>query len=99
MGYLYEVKYAKILVSEFVMLTNFIKGISIKIVQCFLYFSIGGVVLVSFSNKEFKSEVPLGALWALLGALLYAIYLVLLRRRVDNEDKLNMPMFLGMADE
>ncbi|ELT94817.1 hypothetical protein CAPTEDRAFT_20302 [Capitella teleta] len=59
--------------------------------------SIGGVVLVTFSNKEFTSDVPLGALWSLLGALLYAIYLVLLRRRVDNEDKLNMPMFLGFV--
>ena len=58
-------------------------------------YSIGGIVLVSFSDTLVTPEVPLGALWALLGALLYAIYLVLLRRRVDNEEKLNIPMFLG----
>jgi solute carrier family 35 protein F5 len=63
----------------------------------FLLFScsIGGVVLVSLSDLNIESEIPLGALWALCGALLYAIYLVSLKRKVDNEDKLNLPMFFG----
>ncbi len=52
-------------------------------------------MLVSLSDREMGHDIPLGALWALCGALLYALYLVLLRRRVDNEDKLNIPMFLG----
>ena len=52
-------------------------------------------MLVSLSDEEIEAGIPLGALWALCGALLYALYLVLLRRRVDNEDKLNIPMFFG----
>ena len=60
-------------------------------------YSIGGVVLVSLSDRDFEAEIPVGALWALSGALLYALYLVLLRRRVDNEDKLNIPMFFGKS--
>lgn len=59
--------------------------------------SIGGVVMVSFSDSEKKMGIPVGALWGVCGALLYAIYLVLLRRRVDNEDKLNIPMFFGFV--
>ena len=50
---------------------------------------------MSLADREMEAEVPIGALWALLGALLYAMYLVLLRRRVDNEEKLNVPMFFG----
>jgi solute carrier family 35 protein F5 len=60
-----------------------------------IIFSIGGVVLVSLSTRVSPADVPVGALWALSGAILYAIYLVLIRRRAENEDKLNMPMFLG----
>ncbi len=52
-------------------------------------------MLVSLSDRSIEPEIPVGALWALGGALLYAMYLVLLRRRVDNEDKLNIPMFFG----
>lgn len=59
--------------------------------------SISGVVLVSLSDRDLEPEIPLGALWALIGALLYATYLVLLRRRVDNEIKLNVPMFFGKS--
>ena len=54
---------------------------------------------MSLSDRDFEAEIPVGALWALSGALLYALYLVLLRRRVDNEDKLNIPMFFGKSQE
>ncbi|KAK2171801.1 hypothetical protein NP493_1026g00039 [Ridgeia piscesae] len=58
--------------------------------------SVGGVVLVSIStNRLSEPNIAVGALWSLCGAILYALYLVLLRRRVDNEDKLNIPMFFG----
>ena len=57
--------------------------------------SIGGVVFLSLSSRVRVDEVPIGALWAVGGALLYATYLVLMRRRAENEDKLNMPMFFG----
>ena len=57
--------------------------------------SIGGVVFLSLSSHMQASELPVGALWAVSGALLYAIYSVMIRRRAENEDKLNMPMFFG----
>ena len=74
--------------SEKVSVTHFVYNF----VVCF---SISGIVLISLADKKMEARIPLGALWALGGALLYAVYLVLLRRRVDNEEKLNMPMFFG----
>ena len=48
------------------------------------------------SLSELQGEFPVNALWAIMGALLFAVYLVMVRRRVDNEEKLNMPMFFGL---
>ena len=61
--------------------------------------SVSGIAMVSFSktNQE-QEEVKVGSLWALAGAFLYAIYLVMLKRRVDNEDTLDIPMFFGKLD-
>lgn len=59
--------------------------------------SIGGIVMVSVSDMALETEIPVGALWALCGAMLYALYLVSLRRRVDHEDKLDIPMFFGFV--
>lgn len=51
---------------------------------------------MTWSTKDLHLDrEPLSAVWSVLGALLLALFLVLLRRRVDNEDKLNMPMFYG----
>jgi len=62
-----------------------------------LFFSIGGIVLVSLSTKDLHVDnEPLSAICSVMGALMFALFLVLLRRRVDNEDKLNMPMFYGL---
>lgn len=36
-----------------------------------------------------------GSLWSLVGAMLYAVYIVMIKRRVDREDKLDIPMFFG----
>lgn len=36
-----------------------------------------------------------GCLWSLAGAVLYAVYIVMIKRRVDREDKLDIPMFFG----
>ncbi|XP_077997239.1 solute carrier family 35 member F5-like [Glandiceps talaboti] len=61
-------------------------------------FTIGGIVLVSFSdNTSTGDQVQLGAIWALCGALLYAIYLVMLKRKVDNEERIDIPMFFGFV--
>ncbi|XP_053132387.1 solute carrier family 35 member F5 isoform X4 [Hemicordylus capensis] len=55
--------------------------------------SIGGVVLVNLSGSE-KTD-GIGSLWSLGGAMLYAIYIVMIKRKVDREDKLDIPMFFG----
>ncbi|XP_078084288.1 solute carrier family 35 member F5-like isoform X10 [Mustelus asterias] len=39
----------------------------------------------------------LGSLWSLTGAVLYAIYIVMIKRKVDREDKLDIPMFFGFV--
>ena len=54
-----------------------------------------GVVLVSYSDLDFEEGFPTGALWTLGGALFYAIYIVLLRRKVNNEENMDSPMFFG----
>lgn len=43
-----------------------------------------------------ESKVPLGIVLSLFSALFYATYLVFLRRKVDNEDKMDIPLFFGM---
>uniref|UniRef100_A0A3B4XT11 Solute carrier family 35 member F5 n=1 Tax=Seriola lalandi dorsalis TaxID=1841481 RepID=A0A3B4XT11_SERLL len=37
------------------------------------------------------------SLWSLAGAILYAVYIVMIKRRVDREDKLDIPMFFGFV--
>ncbi|XP_076451334.1 solute carrier family 35 member F5-like isoform X2 [Babylonia areolata] len=60
--------------------------------------SIGGVVMVSMSSSSMTEDaVPVGALWALASAIFYAFYLVLMRYRVNNEDRMDIPMFLGFV--
>jgi drug/metabolite transporter (DMT)-like permease len=51
--------------------------------------------MVSVADLSFEDKIPVGALWALCGSMLYALYLVSLRRRVDHEDKLDITMFFG----
>ncbi|XP_075886677.1 solute carrier family 35 member F5-like isoform X2 [Nelusetta ayraudi] len=60
--------------------------------------SMGGVALVSFSSMENADDKgAIGSLWSLAGAVLYAIYIVMIKRRVDREDKLDIPMFFGFV--
>lgn len=59
--------------------------------------SMAGVILVSVSDLSFEARLPSGAMWALLGSLCYATYLVLLRKKVDSEDKMDIPMFFGFV--
>ena len=39
--------------------------------------------------------VVTGSIWYLAGAMLYAVYIVMIKRKVDREDKLDIPMFFG----
>lgn len=49
------------------------------------------------SDFEFEMNIPAGAIWALVSAMFYAFYLVSLRRKVDHEDKMDIPMFFGKS--
>uniref|UniRef100_A0A8C6WVX9 Solute carrier family 35 member F5 n=1 Tax=Neogobius melanostomus TaxID=47308 RepID=A0A8C6WVX9_9GOBI len=60
--------------------------------------SMGGVAVVSLSSMDNHDEKgALGSLWSLAGAVLYAFYIVMIKRRVDREDKLDIPMFFGFV--
>ncbi|XP_022098441.1 solute carrier family 35 member F5-like [Acanthaster planci] len=60
--------------------------------------TVGGIAMVSFTTTDqAQEEVKVGSLWALGGAFLYAVYLVMLKRRVENEDALDIPMFFGFV--
>ncbi|XP_029420107.1 solute carrier family 35 member F5 isoform X1 [Nannospalax galili] len=60
--------------------------------------SIGGVVLVNLSGSEKSSgRDTIGSIWSLAGAMLYAVYIVMIKRKVDREDKLDIPMFFGFV--
>ncbi|XP_018587860.1 solute carrier family 35 member F5-like [Scleropages formosus] len=60
--------------------------------------SIGGVALVSFSSSSGSDEEgALGILWSLAGAVLYAVYIVMIKRKFEREDRLDIPMFFGFV--
>ena len=70
-------------------------------------FNFCGVVLVSYADIESKDgggggsgkadDTVSGVVWALSGAAFYAAYIVLLRRKVNNEDNMDPPMFFGFV--
>ncbi|XP_039277857.1 LOW QUALITY PROTEIN: solute carrier family 35 member F5 [Nilaparvata lugens] len=66
-----------------------------KLVAVFV--SICGLILVSLSDMSTKVQVPFGAILSLISAFFYACYLVLLRRKVDHEDKMDIPVFFGFV--
>ncbi|CAG9834390.1 unnamed protein product [Diabrotica balteata] len=66
-----------------------------KLVAVFL--SIIGIVLVSFSDLTIESKLPFGAVLSLFSAFFYATYLVFLKRKVDHEDKIGIPLFFGFV--
>ena len=59
--------------------------------------TMSGVVLVSYSDLKMEDGFPTGALWTLAGSLFYSSYIVFLRRKIDHEDKLDVPMFFGFV--
>uniref|UniRef100_A0A146LTQ2 Solute carrier family 35 member F5 n=2 Tax=Lygus hesperus TaxID=30085 RepID=A0A146LTQ2_LYGHE len=60
-------------------------------------FSIVGLIVISVSHSTLEMSIPLGFLLPLLSAFLYASYLVFLRRIVENDEKLEIPMFFGFV--
>lgn len=61
-------------------------------------FSFGGIFLICWTdpNRE-ASKFNYGELFALFGAMLYACYLVLVRKKAGENDKLDIPLFLGFV--
>ncbi|XP_023288964.1 solute carrier family 35 member F5 isoform X2 [Orussus abietinus] len=57
-----------------------------------------GLILVGISDLTLEtSKVPTGITLALVSAFFYASYVVFLRKKVDNEDKMDIPMFFGFV--
>ncbi|KAI9499199.1 hypothetical protein BDB00DRAFT_795804 [Zychaea mexicana] len=73
--------------------------------------SFGGVVLVSYSDQESANKKPqepnaemveasaplIGDFLALTGALFYGCYTTLLKYRIRDESRINMPLFFGFV--
>lgn len=61
-------------------------------------FSIGGVLLISWTeiNTE-DNKIARGIVMALMSAFFYAAYLVLVKRKSDTEEKVNIPLFFGKS--
>lgn len=59
---------------------------------------VAGVVLVSLEDISLEgATVPVGVVWSLVGAVLYACYMVFLRRKVPTEDRMDFTMFFGFV--
>lgn len=55
-------------------------------------------VLVSLEDIHLEhTTVPVGVIWALAGAVLYACYMVFLKRKVPSEDQMDFTMFFGKS--
>merc|ERR1719189_2589447 len=62
-------------------------------------FNFSGVILVSYADindQSSQENIPIGVVWAIFGAFFYSVYIVLLRRKVQNEDNMDPPMFFGL---
>jgi len=65
---------------------------------CTVLLSVAGVSVVTWVDQgTIEVGMPTGVIWSVVGAVGYAVYLVMLRRRVENEDKLDIPMFLASS--
>ncbi|XP_045481851.1 solute carrier family 35 member F5 [Harmonia axyridis] len=57
--------------------------------------NIVGIAIISYTDMTLRSEITLGAMLALFSAILHASSLVYLRKKVNNEDKMDIPLFFG----
>lgn len=72
--------------------------------------SLAGIILISsidlsgssdenrgnFPHKS-PGEIAIGDLMAFISAVIYGLYVTVMKRRVGNEDKVNMPLFFGLV--
>jgi solute carrier family 35 protein F5 len=49
-----------------------------------------------FPHKS-QREVAIGDAMAFISAVLYGMYAIIMKSRIDNEDRVNMPLFFGMT--
>lgn len=72
--------------------------------------SLSGVVLISTVDLSGKSdenrgnfphksqfEIAIGDSMAFISAIIYGLYVTVMKRRVGNEDRVNMPLFFGLV--
>lgn len=58
--------------------------------------SVGGVLLISWTEIHTEdNKIGRGIFMALMSAFFYAAYLVLVKRKSDTEEKVNIPLFFG----
>lgn len=50
--------------------------------------------MVCLSDAKLEA-FPVGSIWAIAGAVAYALYLVTLKRKVTDDQQLDVPMFFG----
>lgn len=73
-----------------------------------IMFSLIGVALVSYTDKNNTTSIPietpaapsnplLGDVLALLGAFFYGCYTILLKIRIQDESRLDMSLFFGFV--
>lgn len=58
--------------------------------------SIGGTVMVSITNLN-EPKFSKGIILALMSAFFYSAYLVLVKRKSDTEEKIDIPLFFGFV--
>lgn len=52
-------------------------------------------LIISLSDIHLEHHTASGVVLSLASAFFYAAYLVFLRRKVDHEDKMDIPLFFG----
>lgn len=50
--------------------------------------------MICLSDAKLE-KFPTGTIWALIGSAAYALYLVTLKRKVKDDQQLDIPMFFG----
>ncbi len=72
--------------------------------------SLAGVILIStvdlsgasdenrgnFPHKS-QAQIAIGDAMAFLSAIIYGVYVTVMKRKVGNEDRVNMPLFFGLV--
>lgn len=50
----------------------------------------------SFPHKS-RREIAIGDAMAFFSAIMYGVYTVVMKKRIGNEDRVNMPLFFGLV--